>query len=69
MKFKFWSEAEEWFNEFLDECYGEISVCGYEYPASQVLRRVDPVAYRTSLLDCLNAEGIDIGTLEGRLEV
>lgn len=41
------SEYQEW----LDEIYDEIDVCGYKYPASKVLEDVDPTAYRCGLSD------------------
>lgn len=34
------------YREFLDEVYGLVNVCGYEYSAGQTLLEVDPVAFR-----------------------
>jgi len=42
---------EEKFEEYLDEIYGNVSICGYEYPAGQALREVDPIAFRVCFAD------------------
>ena len=42
-------EAE--YDNMLDDCYGEIEVCGLKYWASTLLKRVDPIAYRCGLSD------------------
>ena len=44
-------ELEDAYANMLDECYGEVSICGYTYPASVALRQVDPIAYRVGLSD------------------
>ncbi len=44
------------FDEMLDECYGDIEVCGYTYSASEVFQKVDPVAYRCSCSDWADGE-------------
>lgn len=44
-------ELEEAYRDFLDECYGEIAICGYTYPASVALAQVDPIAYRCGLTE------------------
>lgn len=44
-------DIEEAYRDMLDECYGEIEICGCTYPASVALARVDPIAYRHGLLD------------------
>lgn len=43
--------SEEEYDNFLDDCYGDIDVCWYKYPASKVLYEVDPTAYRVSMSD------------------
>lgn len=43
--------AEETFDDVLDECYPEVEVCGYYYPVSEILKRVDPILYRVSRSD------------------
>ena len=37
--------------EWLDEVYGEVSICGYSYGAGQALEATDPVAFRCALGD------------------
>lgn len=36
---------DELYDEMLDECYGEIEICGLSYSASIALFRVDEIAY------------------------
>ena len=33
------------YNDMLDDGYGDIEICGYSYPASVALKRIDPIAY------------------------
>jgi len=49
-------ELEKRFNDFLDDCYEDIDICGLTYSPSKALKSVDPIAYRESLLNYLNAE-------------
>lgn len=42
------SKAFEMYDEVLDEVYGDFMG---SYPASQVLKAVDPIAYREGFLD------------------
>ena len=44
-------EEEERYKEELNEIYGEVEICGYKYPAGDVLKEVDPVAFRVGLAD------------------
>jgi hypothetical protein len=39
------------YRETLDDNYGNIRICGYTYPASDALERVDPTAFRCGLSD------------------
>ena len=48
-------EQEESFDDFLDDCYGEIDVCGLKYYASRALRLIDKTAYRQGFLDYIDA--------------
>ena len=41
-----YSLTESEFDEHLDDCYDEVSICGMTYTASQVLKECDPIAYR-----------------------
>lgn len=43
------------FNEMLDECYEEVTICGYTYSPSDALRRVDEVAYHEAYLEYQNS--------------
>ena len=49
------------FNDFLDEICEEVEVMHYSYLTSQVLKAVDPIAYREELLAYIN----DISQSEG----
>ena len=49
-------ELETRYDEMLDEIYGTVSVAGYEYDTSQVLREVDPIAHRVGFSDWLDSE-------------
>ena len=52
--------GEDIYEEMLDECYGEIDVCGYSYSASYALRELDPVAYRCGMADYYDSLSGDI---------
>lgn len=54
-----WYEHElvTMFDEMLDECYGMVKICGLEYDSSHIFRNTDPIAYRVSFLDWVDAEG------------
>ena len=43
--------VEEQYDDMLDDCWGEINICGMMWCASTVLKRVDPIAYRVGLAD------------------
>jgi AraC-like DNA-binding protein len=53
-------ELKQRYDEFLNEIYGDINICGIEYPASQALKSVDEIAYDCGFNDWLSAERIDI---------
>ena len=42
---------ESAYDDMLDECYGDIEICGLRYSASCALKEVDPIAYRCGLSD------------------
>jgi len=46
-------EAEEMYEDSLDESYGEINV-GVTFNASRVLRELDPIAYRCGFNDYMD---------------
>ena len=43
--------ADEEYVYHLDECYGDVEVCGYSYGAGRLLKEVDPVAFRCGKAD------------------
>lgn len=47
-------EAEDRFNDFLDDLYPTCNVACYEYTTSETLKNVDPTAYRCGLADYLS---------------
>lgn len=53
-------EALDRFEEDLNDCYGDIDVCGMKYEPARVLKLVDPTAYRYAFLDFIDAECIQI---------
>ena len=65
MEFETWYDAEQAFDEMLDDCYPAIRIGYLIFSPSKVLFNCDPVAYRTELLDWLDSEGIDTDELEG----
>ena len=46
------------FDEMLDECYPSVTIAGIEFPASKILRECDPVAYRCTLADWEDDQGL-----------
>ena len=59
-------ELYEWYDEALG-CEGPVSVAGYEYEVSDVLKQIDPTAYRCGFSDWLDGElGYSIEEYEGR---
>lgn len=50
-------EAEEMFNQFLDEVYPEVNV-GVTFSPSRVLKELDTIAYNCGLLDWLDSENL-----------
>ena len=56
-------DLEKRYNEYLDEVYETVSICGYEYDASHALKMVDPTAYGVGFNDWLSSE-LDISIWE-----
>jgi len=44
-------ELEQYYNDMLDDVYGLVTIAGYQYETSRVLKEVDPIAYRVGLAD------------------
>lgn len=49
-----------YWDDLLDEMYGEVEICGHEYCASRALYLVDEVGYRCGKNDWLDGEYHDI---------
>ena len=64
MRFTKVSEFIEYANEFLRETNEDIKIGNLTYDVVNVLKKVDPTAYRCFILDIADAENIDIDELE-----
>lgn len=53
-------EALERFDDFLNEVYPTISICGYDYDPAQALKQCDEVAYREEFNNWLDHEGLEL---------
>ena len=53
-------EAIERFNDMLDECFPLVQFGSLSYQPSEVLKRVDPTAYRCEFLNWLDCEELTI---------
>ena len=49
-------EAIARYDEMLDECYPLVQIGTLSYSPSQVLKRVDPIAYQCDMSDWLDSE-------------
>ena len=58
-----WAAAKVSYDMMLDED-PEIKVAGLQFWPSEILRRLDPIAYRTGLNDYLDAMGVDSDTFD-----
>ena len=47
-------DAEEYVDEILDTSYEPVSILGYEYTQSEILKKLDPTAYREIYLDMVD---------------
>ena len=54
--------------DMLDECYGDIDICGYSYSASIAFERVDEIAYRCGRNDYYDSLSRDISDDIGRMD-
>lgn len=66
--FTTWDEAVEAFDALLDSLQVEVRVSDYSWAPSDVLRQMDPTAYRCGLFDFIDAEGVDSDTLDGTMQ-
>lgn len=53
-------EAEEQYMEFLNDMEGCIKIDGMEYPAGNVLRMIDRVAFREGMLNYFDSLDIEV---------
>lgn len=53
-------ESYERFDDFLNELYATVTVCGYDYDPARVLKEIDPVAYREEYNNWLDSEGLEL---------
>ena len=60
---KSWAAAKVSYDMMLDEDH-EIMVAGMQFWPSEILRRLDPIAYRTGLNDYLDSMGVDSDTFD-----
>jgi len=57
---EFLETQEDEYDEMLDECYPAVEIGSLSYLPSQVLCKVDPIAYRCGLTEWADAEAQDI---------
>lgn len=48
-------EQEAMYADMLDEIYGEVTVAGYTYNTSRILKEVDPIAFRCGVADYIDS--------------
>lgn len=48
--------TEDEFMEYLNDDYGEVSICGMNYLAGYVLKLIDETAFNTMMADCQEYE-------------
>ena len=58
MKYLSEYKALNLYDDMLDECYEEIKIGSLTYLPSQVLKEVDPIAYRCGFIDWLDSENL-----------
>lgn len=51
--------CEDEYDEMLDECYDVVTIGNLTYSPSEVLKKVDPIAYRCSMVDWTDGERSD----------
>jgi hypothetical protein len=53
MKLEYW-QLTEMYDDYLNEVYGPIKICGYTYDASHAFKMTDKTAYNMGLSDFLD---------------
>jgi hypothetical protein len=46
-------DEEEAYEDLLNECYGQIDICGMKYDPGYAIKIIDPVAFRCGVSDML----------------
>lgn len=52
--------ALERFDDFLNDCWEMVHICGYDYDPAQALKQCDETAYREEFNNWLNSEGLEL---------
>lgn len=60
-------DYDDQYNDYLDEVYGDVDVAGYSYSTSDLLRRIDPIAYRQGLSEYV--DGLDFDEIDEYVEL
>jgi DnaJ-class molecular chaperone len=42
-----WTEEE--YEEYLNECFGDVDICGMKYPSGYALRQLDEIAFNCGM--------------------
>lgn len=42
---------EKEFEDYLNDVYGDVNICGLKYPAGRALKQVDPIAFNVAHAD------------------
>jgi len=45
--------------DMLDEIYGEVDICGFDYSAGRALKELDPIAFHQAALDLADTNDRD----------
>lgn len=53
-----YEDYEEMFCQLLDE-EGEIKICGVSFLRSEIIKEIDPIAYREAFMNYLDSIGVD----------
>jgi len=46
-------DEEEAYEDLLNECYGQVEICGMKYDPGYALKTIDPIAFRCGVSDML----------------
>lgn len=51
VSFEYRWECESAYEEFLNEIYGVVTICGMEFDSGHALKELDPIAFRCGVAD------------------